>query len=306
MGARVGGPDHGSFVPPHLEAGLPVGPPVAGRREIEPAAQVFGHRYLACDVEGFRPQLGGRLADRVSLEAGEPVACEVAEHVLAEVGQARQHPASVGLPRCGLEQLSPALWRGQQSQLLGVGCVHCVVPTGDCLEQEPGVERQPGCHRRRHREAQHPAPQSCGSVRSRQLCPGELLEARHHDQHVPVERPVGCGGHPPHQRRLRIAERVHAGNELERRALVATHLLAEGDQFVMGGKARGHRPAVAVVVGRRKGGREPEAASGEGLAEQRDHLLDLPGGGLPLAGLCAHHRPADRRMAHEEPGVHGQ
>ena len=109
-----------------------------------------------------------------------------------------------------------------------------------------------------------------------------------------------------HQLRLAFGELADTGDELERRPLVATHLLAQRDQLVGRREPRRHRSAVEVVVRRGPRRREPEAALGDRRAEELSHRFDLVRGRLPLRRRLAHHHPANRGVPDEEPGVRHQ
>ena len=81
--------------------------------------------------------------------------------------------------------------------------------------------------------------------------------------------------------------------------------LAQRQQLVGLGPARRDRLAVAVGVRVRQRGREAEAAGLERVAAARQHGRDLLGVGLVADGVGAHHVAAERAVADEEPGVHG-
>ncbi len=140
-------------------------------------------------------------------------------------------------------------------------------------------------------------PRSAGDVRRAQLALVQLGVVAVDERGVPVEGPVGGGRHVGHQVDVVVAEAAdeRVGDELDRRPLVVAAHGGERDELVAGGEVRRRRAAVAVDLGRGVGGREPEPAGGDRLAQEAAHGVELGGVGGPLGRGLAHRPPGGWR-----------
>ncbi len=127
-------------------------------------------------------------------------------------------------------------------------------------------------------------------------------------QHVPVEDAVGGDGERGHELGLLVVEPGAGPGEdaLEGGALVLADHRGERQQLVAVGPLGGHRPAVAVAVVLRDVDREAERTLGQRGVEQGPHPLQLVGGGGPAVGVLPDGEAAQRRVADQEAGVHGE
>ncbi len=141
-----------------------------------------------------------------------------------------------------------------------------------------------------------------GHVRCVQLSFAGCRVEGGHPEHVPVGRPVRQQGEGRHEVHLLLREPVDAAgeDEFEGGPLVWCERRGERFELCTARRPRGHRFAVAVVVGVGLRGREPEGTLLVGALGEGGHRRDLVvAGDLAHRGV-AHHRTAQCGVADEE------
>lgn len=100
-----------------------------------------------------------------------------------------------------------------------------------------------------------------------------------------------------HDVEVDLLERAVRGDELHLCPGIGAEHLAERHQLLGGRGARGHRVAVAVVMGARPGGREAPGARLQRPAQQRAHLVELGRADLGVARPFAQDGASQRGVA---------
>ena len=125
-------------------------------------------------------------------------------------------------------------------------------------------------------------------------------------EQVPVERPVRGQRHLGHELDAIVGDDAHCRDELERRALVIAHGTREGEQLVVRAGPRRNRRAVTISVRFAERRREPECTFVHRVVGELHHRRDLLVRRDGVGGRVTHDDAPQRRMAHEEAGVHAQ